>query len=107
MADKRELVEPNCLAEPFQVCDKGLTGVVAAGRPITFSPSTLIQGEDVIVLAEFSRNVVPLLAMPAQAVKKNNLGLAFVAPVQIMQVDAINADSPVFGLHRGGHLISL
>ena len=71
-----------------------------AKRLIVFDvDSTLIQGEDVIVFAEFSRNVVPRVAMPAQAVKKNNLGFIFVAPVQIVQVDAINVDRLVFGLH--------
>ena len=99
VTDQGKRFQAQGIAESLKVGDKRAGGIVAARGPIGLSPATLVQGQHLVVLAEPSRNIVPGMAVTAQAVQQHHHRLAFVAPVQVVNIQAVGGDHPVPWLH--------
>ena len=107
MADEDELVEGQSIAEGGQVGHVGVGGVVAVFGPIAVAAATLVQGEDVVVVAQGGGNVVPGMGVAAQAVDQQGYRLAHRAPVQVVEGMAVGGYGLALGFDLGSHGVCL
>ena len=89
MPHQGEGIQAQCVAEADQVGQIGVSRVITVTGPIAVAPAPLIQRQNVIILAERQRNVIPRVGVTPQAVDEEDVRRALVAPIQIVELHLI------------------
>jgi hypothetical protein len=89
----RHLLLPERVDQLREVVDEGVHRVVAFGRPFAVAVAAQVGADDVPVAAQFLGHPVPAAAMIAPAVLEDQQGRLRVAPVDVVQAQALRDEA--------------